>query len=159
MLCSDAIYKLCIAFLKTRSYGKIKVHPLSGLKFPYHVLHCVITLRTKTSMAYLERLPGERLFSLRRTWQSWTRLNKPQDSWNNVLWTDDYISREKQTQHISSQAHWCRGDGLVWSNRTWAPCSYWIDYKLDSRFKCEANIDPKDSSSTLKWPKVQTSTN
>jgi len=41
-------------------------------------------------MACLEGLPGESHFSLERTWQlGKLHLNKPQDFWNNVLWTNE----------------------------------------------------------------------
>lgn len=57
-------------------------------------------------MAFLEWLPGESLFSLRRT----SDLNQPQDVWDNVLWTGEIkmvfshnaMFGKNQTLHINT---------------------------------------------------------
>ena len=56
-------------------------------------------------MVCLEGLPGESFFSLKRKWLRFAKLHldKPQDFWNNALWTDETkveISGHKAQRHI-----------------------------------------------------------
>jgi len=75
-------------------------------------------------------------------------LNKPQDFWHNVLWTDETKvemfgdvhnaqyhawwkpnTAYQQKLHTNPLAWRWKGDdlGLFCSYRTWTPCSYWAD--------------------------------
>ena len=89
-------------------------------------------------------------------------LNKPQDFWNNVLWTDQtkvemfghnaqqHVWRKPNTtyqhKHLKpTQAQWWRYDdlGSFCSHRTWTPCSHRVHHGLlcipkYSRAECKA---------------------
>ena len=101
-------------------------------------------------------------------------LDKPQNFWNNVLWTDETQvemsghnaqhrvwqkikhSISAKTPYTNCDAWWFRGDdlGLFCSQRTWVSHSHWVNHKFLSILKYSRVKYETICLTAEAWPKL-----
>ena len=77
-------------------------------------------------------------------------LNKTQDFWNNVPWTDE--TKAEMSGDNAQFYIWC-GLGLFCCHRTWTPCNHWVDQQTHGmNWVRQQDYFPKYSSKfTTDW--------
>lgn len=123
--------------------------------------------KDQKTMVYLERLPGEKLFSLKRTVQfGKLHRNIPHDScpfiqrkpkWRCLAIIYSFTFTKNKTQHINTNASyqlWKANDmDLLWCHRIGMSYSHWVFTKV---FWSQTWGHLKKKIQALEWPSLST---